>query len=94
MVEAFDTMKCTGCRSCELACSYYHQKVFSPNIASIQIQRQENVGKFTIFVYPEDYFAHLSCNCDEGKEFCLNYCPIIAREELKTILQKVRSVKE
>jgi Fe-S-cluster-containing dehydrogenase component len=93
MVEAFNAIRCTGCRSCELACSYHHQKVFSPNIASIRIQRRESIGRFTIFIYPQDYLRHLSCDCDDGKEFCLNYCPIIAREELRTILQKVKPVE-
>ena len=34
-----ETSRCTGCRSCELACSYHHAKVFNPAISSIKIYR-------------------------------------------------------
>jgi len=34
-----ETSRCTGCRSCELACSYHHAKVFNPTISSIKIYR-------------------------------------------------------
>ena len=34
-----ETSRCTGCRSCELACSYHHAKVFNPNLSSIKIYR-------------------------------------------------------
>lgn len=31
--------RCTGCRSCELACSYHHTKKYNPAISSIKIYR-------------------------------------------------------
>jgi len=34
-----ETSRCTGCRSCELACSYHHAKIFNPAISSIKIYR-------------------------------------------------------
>lgn len=34
-----NTLKCTGCRSCELACSYHHTKKFNPYFSSINIYR-------------------------------------------------------
>ena len=34
-----DTSRCTGCRSCELACSYHHIKAFNPYFSSIKIYR-------------------------------------------------------
>ncbi len=37
-----ETSRCTGCRSCELACSFHHAKVFNPEISSIKIYRDSN----------------------------------------------------
>lgn len=36
--------KCTGCRICELACSYYHYSIFNPDLARIYIQKKEHQG--------------------------------------------------
>ncbi len=81
-----DTDTCTGCRACELACSYHHQKIFSPSIASIHIRRYYMEEKVAIILYPQGEVNHLPCNCTSGKEFCVQYCPEIAREALETIL--------
>ena len=78
---------CTGCRSCELACSYHHQKIFAPSISSIRVKRSEKDGEFGIIIYRESAEGHLACNCPENDESCLNYCPTIARGELKAILE-------
>ncbi|UCE35790.1 MAG: 4Fe-4S binding protein [Deltaproteobacteria bacterium] len=32
--EVIWTEKCTGCRSCEIACSYHHRRVFSRKFAN------------------------------------------------------------
>lgn len=33
--------KCTGCRICELSCSFFHEKVFNPKKARLRIVRLE-----------------------------------------------------
>lgn len=34
---AVDAEKCTGCRSCEIACSLFHEGLISPTLARVQI---------------------------------------------------------
>ena len=36
---------CYGCRTCELACSYHHKKVFSPELSSIKVTRNHRTGE-------------------------------------------------
>ena len=87
MIIVKDTEKCTGCRACELACSYHHRQLFSPSIASIRIQRGKTDGKVNILLYQRAEKGHMACNCPEGKEACVNFCTEIARDKLRGILQ-------
>lgn len=83
-MKEYNTKQCTGCGLCELACSFHRYGVFNPKKSAIQISSREyEIGKITI-VHFEDECRN--CDCEEGKYFCLNYCPIIARDELKTIV--------
>ena len=50
-----DTSRCTGCRSCELACSYHHKKVFNPALSSIKIFRDSKDGHI-------EYYFLASCD--------------------------------
>lgn len=86
MPATISTEKCVGCRTCEIACSYHHQKIFSRKIASIEVLRQEKEGKVSIVLYRQAEDGHRACDCDKGDEFCLKYCQEIARDELKAIL--------
>jgi Fe-S-cluster-containing hydrogenase component 2 len=88
MRSTFFTEKCTGCRACELACSYHHRKTFSPSIASIHIERDDEEGDVWIKIYDEAEDGHLPCNCQEGDRYCLNYCAEKARDGLKAILSE------
>lgn len=89
MTDILVTEKCTGCRSCELACSYHHRQVFMPCIASIHVQQRNAGGLYDIRLvkYEQAQDGHLACDCAKGKEFCVNYCPLVARDELKALLQ-------
>ena len=88
MAVIVNTETCTGCRACELACSFHHRKVFHRNVSSIQVKRNEKEGIFTIFLYREPEDGHLACEgCDEGEQFCVSYCPVVARDELKAVLK-------
>jgi ferredoxin len=79
----FDTEKCTGCRNCEIACSYHHTGNFSRKAGSIKVERLEKEGKFRIILWLQNQDGRLGC---DGCGFCLNYCPPIALDELKAIL--------
>jgi Fe-S-cluster-containing dehydrogenase component len=87
MQKVIYTEKCTGCRSCEIACVYHHRRFFSRKNASIEIKRREREGEFGIVLYRHNENGHLACDCTGGDEFCLKYCPEIARDELKGILK-------
>jgi ferredoxin len=78
------TEKCTGCRSCEIACSYHHRKIFSRKIGSIEIKRWEKEGRFGIMLYRQAQDERMAC---DGCKFCLKYCPEVARDELKAVLE-------
>ena len=62
-----DRNRCVGCRSCELACSYHHQKVFLPELSSIRIHFDP---QYNIQVSLLD-----SCDCEVSPP-CMEICPI------------------
>ena len=39
-----DPVKCTGCRVCELSCSFKHEGVFSPSLSRIHVVKIEERG--------------------------------------------------
>ena len=41
---AIDADLCTGCRSCEMACSITHDGMCSPQMSRIRIQKFGDVG--------------------------------------------------
>jgi len=61
-----DINKCVGCRSCELACSYHHRKLFLPEISSIQVHFD--------YQYNVNVLISDSCDCLEDPP-CLAVCP-------------------
>jgi Fe-S-cluster-containing hydrogenase component 2 len=56
--------KCTGCRNCELACSFQHEKSFRPGASRIHV-----------FLWERDGFSTpLMCQqCEDAA--CVNVCP-------------------
>jgi len=83
MINIIYTEKCVGCRSCEIACSYHHQKIFSRKKSSIEVGRLEGEGKFWVVVHRKAENGRIAC---VGCKFCLKYCPGVARDELEAIL--------
>jgi len=60
-----DAAKCTGCGSCELICSLYHDGVNSPSLSRIRVVRDALSGVDSIEVCPQ---------C-QGPE-CMQACPV------------------
>jgi Fe-S-cluster-containing hydrogenase component 2 len=88
----FEAKYCTGCRACELACSFHHKKVFKPSIASIEITGKEKTHKDKIFeirLYGKHHNDHFACDDCKGLEEknCLRYCHEDAKEELRSFLK-------
>ncbi len=45
---AFDVERCSGCRTCALACSFAFFKVFNPEKAHIELTADEERATFTL----------------------------------------------
>jgi Fe-S-cluster-containing dehydrogenase component len=88
MNEVIATEKCTGCRTCEIACSYHHKGVFGRKTSSVEIRRYEERGEFGLVLYLSHEGSHMACDCTPGDEYCLKYCPEIARDELRDLLRE------
>lgn len=59
--------KCSGCRICEVACSYFHEEIFNPAKSRIQIVSDKKKASF----YP------LICEqCEKAP--CAEVCPVRA----------------
>ena len=57
---ATDADKCTGCRSCEIICSYHHNKVFNRRMSSIEAIRDG--GRFQIVVHKTSVNTRFPCD--------------------------------
>ena len=59
-----DPKKCTGCRSCEIACSLKHARVSSPDRSRIRV----------VNLKPARHFLPVACqHCEDAP--CLKACP-------------------
>ena len=76
-----------------MACSYHHKGIFCPSISSIEIIDKPKELGFEISFYMESDNGHLACDGCQGLEepFCVKYCPMIARSELKELMNQLRS---
>ncbi|NIN53744.1 MAG: hypothetical protein GTN80_11835 [Nitrososphaeria archaeon] len=72
--------KCTGCRACELACSFHFSKAFNRKISAIEVKRYDSEGRFDILIHKEPTGNRHACNlCSgEAEPLCVKYCTIEA----------------
>lgn len=84
------TERCCGCRTCELACSYHHRKVFQPSISSIEIKSIPKPFGFTATLYKESAEGHMGCDFCKGLDIpvCVQFCPTSFRDELEDFLKR------
>lgn len=81
-VLLYDPTKCTGCRYCEIACSYYHFKKFDLDKAHLHVEFDEKSGDFEAI-----YCQH----CDEP--LCVAACPNDAAvKDTETGLVKINPI--
>ena len=60
----FDSSLCTGCRACELACSFVCEGVFAPSLSRIRVVRMDEEG----------VDVPIGCfHCDDAP--CVSVCP-------------------
>ena len=64
-----DLDKCTGCRSCELACSFHNSRNFNPMGSSIHVNLDRSTGALSLT---------LDSTCDycasEEEPLCILFC--------------------
>ncbi len=90
MYFVYSTTMCTGCRTCEIACSFKHSGVFSRKGSAITINRNEKSGKFDIIVRLDEEDGYIAC---DSCRFCAHYCPAVARNELRDALIAARGAR-
>ena len=60
---------CYGCRTCEIACSFHHKGVFSPELSSIRVSNNYQTSEIQLSV---------DSTCDlcevEDQPLCVTYC--------------------
>lgn len=73
-----DTEACYGCRTCELVCSFHHAGVFSPELSSIKVLRNNRTARI-------GWSIDSTCDSCKGekKPLCVEYCIYGALKEVK-----------
>ena len=79
--------KCTGCRACELACSYHHKRLFSREFSSLIVSRNEKDGFSTPSLRTLTDGGYMECDlCHKEKApLCLRYCVTGALEVVQQV---------
>ena len=71
-----DAEACYGCRTCELVCSFHYERVFSPELSSIKVSRNNRDGEIK---------WSIDSTCDscrgEAQPLCVKYCAYGALRE-------------
>ncbi len=70
-----DSNLCTGCRTCEVICTYHHEGAFGRSSSSIAVERNEERGVFEIKI--EERGEH-ACDLCGGDPLCVKYCAVDA----------------
>lgn len=81
--------ECAGCLTCEIACSYKHNKEFNHLISSIEIVELENEQGYKVRLIEDSSTGRIPCDGCLGLDdepMCVSYCP--KRQELKAILDQ------
>ncbi len=69
----FNSENCTGCRACELACSFHHEELFSPTKSRIRVVKIDEEG------------IDVPVGCEQCESApCILICPVSAIYEDKT----------
>ena len=68
--------RCTGCRACELACSFHFTRAFSRKASALEIRRFEPEGRFEISIVSRSVGGSRVCDLCEGETepMCIKYC--------------------
>lgn len=84
MLHEDNTMKlivhpqnCSGCRVCEVVCTFHHNKVFGRKTSSVEVNRMERKGEFEIIIHQNKENLHQACDFCKNEEtpLCVKFCP-------------------
>ena len=72
-----DAKECYGCKTCELICSFHHGRVFSPELSSIKVSRNNRTAQI-------GWFIDSTCDSCKGESqpLCVKYCAYGALKEV------------
>jgi len=89
----FDMPECGGCRTCELACSFHHEKKFNPEISSLKIWDKEDRKGYLVEIIEGQHGKRYSCDGCKDLEIplCVQYCK--ETEKLTEFINKVLEKK-
>lgn len=78
MKIVFNAKACYGCRTCEIACSFHHKRVFIPELSSIRVLNNYRNGEI-------QWSADSTCDLCEGEDqpLCVTYCLYEALKEVR-----------
>ena len=102
-----DPDKCTGCKICEIACSFLYESVFSPNSSRIHILTLEQKGLDVPVVDQQCDVPACEEKC-HGEPVCVELCPtdaitltdsdsadlVESRKKLKELTKQVKAAFE
>lgn len=85
----FETERCGGCQSCQMACSFHHQGLFQPSISSLEITNSPKEPGFAVTFYRKSADGHIACDRCKGLEvpLCVQVCPSTMSDELNSLLE-------
>ena len=84
LIKWEDAGSCTGCRSCELACSYHHSGCFAPTLSSLHVPLDRETGEIEIEL------DETCDNCNGAAPFCAGFCSTSALAPLFPDLDGIR----
>ena len=70
--------RCTGCRVCELVCSYHFTGAFGRKAGAIEVSRDEPKAEFVPIIRKKPKKLQRACDLCEGEEtpLCVKYCVV------------------
>ncbi len=68
-VSVKNVLRCTGCMTCEIICSFVHEGECRPALSKIKVYREPFTGETKIKVEND-------CDLCGGKVECIRWCPV------------------
>jgi len=74
--------RCTGCRTCELVCTFHFTGTFGRKAGAIEVHRNEEEGEFLPVIHKNRMHLRKACDlcADEKTPLCVKYCVVGAIE--------------